>query len=116
MKVTNRWALRSGFGAFVQKRPERTEPPTVQITRDADTGELCVLKPEMIAGMLLEMATGDENMPKGGRHQDVFESDDDAVNMYMCGKRSGWKRKRGEYGEGAYKDEPWSLQAMEKRV
>ena len=24
-----------------------------------------VLKPEMIVGLLLEMATGDENMPKG---------------------------------------------------
>ena len=27
-----------------------------------------------------------------------------------------WKRERGDYGYGAYGNELWSLQAMEKRV
>lgn len=36
------------------------------------------MEPEMIVGMLLEMATGDENMPKGGHPDDLeaLESSD----------------------------------------
>lgn len=30
-----------------------------------------MLRPEMIIGLLLEMATGDENMPKGGQPDDL---------------------------------------------
>ena len=31
-------------------------------------------------------------------------------------ERTAWKREKGDYGYGAYGNEPWSLQAMEKRV
>ena len=34
----------------------------------------------------------------------------------LAGPRTAWKRKQGEYGYGAYGDEPWSLQSMEKRI
>ena len=30
--------------------------------------------------------------------------------------RAEQERSRGQFGYGAYKDEPWSLQAIEKRV
>ena len=65
--------------------------------------------------MLLEMATGDPNMPKGGHPDDIamLRATDD---KHVCGPRTGWKRKKGEFGYGAYGDEPWSLQSMEKRL
>ena len=65
--------------------------------------------------MLLEMATGGPNMPKGGHASDLARlAKSDALNI--CGPRSQWQRKEAEFGSGAYSEEPWSLQAMEKRV
>ena len=82
---------------------------------DAKTGELRVIRPEMIVGMLLEMATGDPNMPKGGHADDlVMLASTDAKQAF--GPRTNHKRKRGEFGFGPYSDEPWSLQSMEKRL
>lgn len=69
----------------------------------------------MIFGLLLEMATGDENMPKGGHPDDLARLvATDEKNL--AGPRRGWKRKQGDYGYGAHGNEPWSLQAMEKRI
>ena len=53
------------------------------------TGELRVLKPEMVVGMLLEMATGDENAPKGGHPDDLARmASSEAKNI--CGPRRKW--------------------------
>ena len=116
MRLINCWAERSGFGTFVIRREDAGdgEPPTVRAAKDVK-GELMVLKPEMIVGLLLEMATGDENMPKGGHPEDLarLAATDD---KNLAGPRAGWTRKKGDFGYGAYGDEPWSLQAMEKRI
>ena len=115
MRLINCWSERSGFGTFVVSREDATEPPMVRAALDKKTGLPMVLKPEMIVGLLLEMATGDENMPKGGHPDDIVRlaAIDDKNPM---GPREAWTRKRGEYGYGAYGNEPWSLQAMEKRI
>ena len=116
MRLINCWAERSGFGTFVVPREgAEDKSPAVRAARDAATAELKVLRPEMIVGMLLEMATGDSNMPKGGHQDDLalLKATDD---KHIAGPRTNWKRKRGEFGYGAYSDEPWSLQSMEKRL
>ena len=65
--------------------------------------------------MLLEMATGDENMPKGGHQEDLklLAATDE---KHPLGPRGKWKRKQGAFGYGPHGNEPWSLQAMQKRV
>ena len=42
-----------------------TEPGFLEIPRDKD-GKLVLVDDEMLAGMLMEMATGHKNTPKGG--------------------------------------------------
>ena len=117
MRLINRWAERSGFGTYVVPREgvERDNPPAVRAARDERTGALRVLRPEMIVGLLLEMATGDANMPKGGHPDDlkVLASTDD---KNISGPRTAWTRQEGEFGYGPHCDDPWSLQAMEKRL
>ena len=116
MRLINCWAERSGFGTFVVPQEGADgKSPAVRAARDAATGELKVLRPEMIVGMLLEMATGDPNMPKGG-HSDDLEMLKAMDEKQILGPRTAYKRKRGEFGYGAYSDEPWSLQSMEKRL
>ena len=116
MRLINCWAERSGFGTYVVPREGADgKSPAVRAARDAKTGELRVIRPEMIVGMMLEMATGDPNMPKGGHADDLaMLASTDAKQM--LGPRTSYKRKRGEFGFGPYSDEPWSLQAMEKRL
>jgi hypothetical protein len=115
-RLINCWAERSGFGTYVVEREDAAaEPPTVRAAVDEETGVPKVLKPEMIVGMLLEMATGDKNMPKGGHPDDLARlASTDEKNL--AGPRAAWKRKKGEYGYGPHSDEPWSLQAIEKRI
>ena len=48
------------------------EPPTVRAAVDERTGEPKVLRPEMIVGLLLEMATGDENMLRPTTQRSLF--------------------------------------------
>ena len=72
MRLINCWTERSGFGTYVVAREDANgQAPTVRAALDEVTGLPKVLKPEMIVGMLLEMATGDENMPKGGHPDDL---------------------------------------------
>ena len=47
----------------------------VRAAWDAKTGEPRVTRPEMIVAMLLEMATGDPNMPKGGHADEILYRD-----------------------------------------
>ena len=117
VRLINCWAERSGFGTYAIERKGNADGTSaaMQIAREARSKALRVLKPEMIVGLLLEMATGDPNMPKGGHASDLARlAKSDAKNI--CGPRTQWKRKEAEFGSGAYSEEPWSLQAMEKRV
>ena len=111
MRLINCWAERSGFGTYVVPREGAKDTPAVRAAVDKRTGLPMVLKPEMIVGLLLEMATGDENMPKGG-HPDDLKRLASTDEKHLAGPRGVWKRKQGDYGYGAYGNEPWSLQAM----
>ena len=62
MRLINCWAERSGFGTYVVPRENANgEAPTVCAAVEKRKRLPKVLKPEMIVGLLLEMATGDEN-------------------------------------------------------
>ena len=115
MRLVNCWAERSGFGTYVVRREgvDKMNPPAVRAARDADTGEMRVLRPEMIVGLLLEMATGDENMPKGG-HPDDLAMLAQTDEKQLTGPRTSHERKKGEFGYGPHCEDPWSLQAMEE--
>ena len=72
MRLINCWAERSGFGTYVVPHEDaKAGEPAVRAAVDTRTGLPMVLKPEMAVGLLLEMATGDENMPK--RCEEVAE-------------------------------------------
>ena len=117
MRSINCWAERSGFGTYVVPREgvDKMKPPAVRAARDEETGELRVLRSDIIVGLLLEIATGDESMPKGG-HPDDLAMLAETDEKLLFGPRTDYKRKKGEFGFGAHGDEPWSLQAMEKRL
>ena len=83
--------------------------------RKTAAGELKVMKAQMLIGYLLEMASGSKDTPKGGHAGDLAaRAGQEAVTA--CGRRSQMKFKHGAYGAGAFADEPWSLQAYQKRV
>ena len=65
-----------------------------------------MLSPEMLTGLLLEMATGSSRTPKGGLAAVAKASD----------KGKAAPSSSGKFGEGAYKDEPWGIVAMRKRI
>ena len=60
-------------------------------------------------GHLLSMAAGGEDTLKG-----TFKYMHKAGGP--CGEPTSWTREKGKFGFGAYKDEPYSLQAFQKRV
>ena len=60
----------------------------------------------MLTGLLLEMATGSSRTPKGGLAAVAKASD----------KGKAAPSSSGKFGEGAYKDEPWGIVAMRKRI
>ena len=65
-----------------------------------------VLRAEVLAGMLLEMGTGAKSAPKGGLTRLIEAAE----------ARKHRPEASGKFGEGAYKDEPWSIVALRKRV
>ena len=54
VRLVSCWAERSGFGTYAVERKAKDgcTTPAVQIAKDARTGAMRVLKPEMIVGML----------------------------------------------------------------
>ena len=109
MRLINCWAERSGFGTFVVPREGANGiSPTVRAARDEHTGLIRVLRPEMVVGMLLEMATGG--------HPDDIAMLALTDQKQLLGPRKAWKRKKGEFGFGPHSDDPWGLQSMEKRI
>ena len=65
-----------------------------------------MLSPEMLTGLLLEMATGSSRTPKGGLKV--------VSKASAAGKEA--PATTGKFGEGAYEDEPWGIVAMRKRI
>ena len=49
-------------------------------------------------------------MPKGGFGLRK------STQPQLCGDPTTWSRQSGQFGHGQFCNEPWSLQAMEKRV
>jgi hypothetical protein len=89
----------------------------VHAKRSAETGEIKIVPPQMLIGWLLDMAVGSQDTPKGTHASEIHaRAAQPQEAASACGKRSGMKRKKGQFGCGAYADEPWSLQAYQKRV
>ena len=66
-------------------------------------------RPELLVAWLLEMAVGSKSAPKGGTAAYVAAQIGSEVPS-ACGLRSKIKRTEGQFGYGAFADEPWSLQ------
>jgi hypothetical protein len=115
IRIFDGWLVRKGFGSFVEVEVNGHGRLVAVCPRRSAAGALKVLKPQMLIGYLLEMASGDKAAPKGGHAGDLLaRAGQEAVTA--CGRRSDMKFKQGEYGCGAFADEPWSLQAYQKRV
>ena len=99
-----------------QKQPGEEGFLTPSLLADG-SGRAKVLYPEMLIGMLLEMGSGSKKTPKGGL-KDLLEArvprrlGDIRLRMVTADS----KKVLGKFGAGAYKDEPWSIVAMRKRV
>ena len=65
-----------------------------------------IMPPAALVGMLLAMGSGAKSTPKGG----LTELLDAALRGDLQPEASG------KFGEGAYKEEPWSIVAMRKRI
>ena len=75
--------------------------------RGVREGELAkVMRPEALVGMLLAMGSGHKSTPKGGL--------DGLLEAALRGELR--EEPSGKFGEGAYKNEPWSIVALRKRV
>ena len=68
-----------------------------------------MVRPELLVAWLLEMAVGSKTTPKGGTTAYIAAQVGNEVAT-ACGLRSKIKRTEGQFGFGAYADEPWSLQ------
>ena len=71
-----------------------------------EKGGAKVLRAEVLAGMLLEMGTGAKSAPKGGLTRLIEAAE----------ARKQRPDASGKFGEGPYKNEPWSIVALRKRV
>ena len=69
-------------------------------------GQEQVMLPEMLVGLMLEMVAGSELTPKGGLTK-LLDAHKAAEPM---------PTRDGVYGRGCYKDEPWGLVAIRKRL
>lgn len=113
-RMLDSWLVREGFGSYFEADLEHGRCIAVRARR-GQSGEKKVIKPQMLIGYLLQMATGGESTPKGGHAKDLAARAATEVAT-ACGQRSKMKRSKGKFGYGPYKDESWSLQAFQKRV
>ena len=111
MRLFDGWLVRSGFGSYVEvELNAQGALVAVRARRSVETGEIKIIKPEMLIGWMLEMASGSENTPKGTHAAEIAaRAGQEAATA--CGKRFQMQRTKGAYGYAAYSDEPWSLQA-----
>lgn len=116
MRLFEGWLVRKNHGSYVSiVLDEHGMLAEVHAKRSAETGEIKVIPPQMLIGWLLDMAVGSQDTPKGTHASEILaRAAQEAATA--CGKRSNMKRKKGQFGCGSYADEPWSLQAYQKRV
>ena len=115
MRLIDGWLVRRGHGSYVECITNESGRLVEVRARRAATGERKVTMPQMLIAHLLEMASASEHTPKGGHAADIAARAGQEV-VTACGPREKMKRSKGAYGYGAYADEPWSLQAYQKRV
>ena len=111
MRLFEGYLVRKNHGSYVSiVLDEHGMLAEVHAKRCAETGEIKVVPPQMLIGWLLDMAVGSQDTPKGTHASEIHaRAAQEAATA--CGKRSEMKRKKGQFGCGAYADEPWSLQA-----
>ena len=115
IRLIDGWLVRKSFGSYVTTVVDRHGQLVDVHPRKTAAGALKVMKPQMIIGHLLEMASGSKDTPKGGHAGDLLaRAGQEAVTA--CRPRSKMKFKQGAYGTGQFAEEPWSLQAYQKRV
>jgi hypothetical protein len=113
----DKYLVRMGHGSFVTITSTSDDGVVLKVEprKHAVTGAIKVIRPEMIVALLLDMASGSEDAPKGGHAEDISANvDHELVNA--CGPRALQKRKAGQFGTGKYADECWSLGSYQKRV
>ena len=125
MWAFDQYLQRKGHGSFVSLADMNASRRTAKSsstgrlvpTVNEKTGENLIVRPQMLLVWLLDMAAGSEDTPKSGHPDDTpfpFGKPEDRVVARKPRKQQ--KRKKGEFGYGPYGHEPWSLQAIEKRV
>jgi len=116
MRLFDGWLVRSGFGSYIELDLDKHGMlVAVRARRSAVTNELKIVRPQMLIGWLLEMASGSENTPKG-THPSEIAARAAHEAAAACGKRAHHQRTKGVFGYGPFAAEPWSLQAYQKRV
>jgi len=113
----DKYLVRMGHGSFVTITSTSDDGVVLKVEprRHAGTGAIRMIRPEMIVALLLDMASGSEDAPKGGHAEDIAANADHEM-VGACGPRALQKRRAGKFGTGPYADECWSLQAYQKRV
>ena len=76
-----------------------------------ESGAAKVMMPEMLVAMIIGMGSGSALTPKGGLQELIAAYD--RGELSTAATKEMWS---GKFGEGAYKDEPWSIVALRKRV
>ena len=106
----------AGHGSFFQEVPGVKRGEGSVALQAGPKGEPKVVAPELIVAWLQESYTGSENAPKGGLLRRGHGSPSRLPSLSskrLCGDPSGWK---SEAAGCAYPDEPYSMQAYDKRV
>ena len=96
----------------VESRSQKT-PGTAGFVKPVmlESGAAKVMMPEMLVAMILGMGSGSALTPKGGLQELIAAYD--RGELSTAATKEMWS---GKFGEGAYKDEPWSIVALRKRV
>ena len=72
MRLLDGWLVRKGFGSYVESEVDQFGQLVAVHPRRTASGEMKVVKPQMIIGYLLEMASGSKDTPKGGHAGDLL--------------------------------------------
>ena len=72
MRLIDGWLVREGFGSYVEAIVGENGQLIDVVPRRTADGEIKVLKPQMLIGHLLKMASGSKDTPKGGHADDIL--------------------------------------------
>ena len=90
MRMIDGWLVRKGFGSYVEADVNKHGELVAVHPRRTATGEIKVVKPQMVIGYLLEMASGSKDTPKGGHASELLAR---AGQEVMCTRT--WASSRG---------------------